>query len=89
MIDVRGKIAAALESRRAYQDRIDKLYDAWDALAHWVDTLADTITRTGGEIAGLERRAAEGVTAEGARELTLSAFRWHTNPVRSLSNRRG
>lgn len=67
MIDVRGKIAAALESRRAYQDRVDKLSDAWDALARCVDTLSDVITRSGGEIAGLERRAAEGVTAEGAR----------------------
>ena len=67
MIDVRGKIAAALESRRSYQDRIDKLSDAWDALARCVDTLADVTTRAGGEIAGLERRAAEGVTAESVR----------------------
>ncbi|MGH3211851.1 MAG: hypothetical protein ACRDNO_29250 [Trebonia sp.] len=54
-----------MESRRAYQDRIDKLSDAWDALARRVDTLADVITRAGGEIAGLELRAAEGITAEG------------------------
>jgi hypothetical protein len=67
MIDVRGKIAAALESRRVYQDRIDKLSDSWDALARRVDTLADVITRTGGEIAGLESRVAEGVTPDGIR----------------------
>jgi hypothetical protein len=67
MIDVRGKIASALESRRVYQDRIDKLSDSWDALARRVDTLADVITRTGGEIAGLESRVAEGVTPDGIR----------------------
>jgi len=62
MIDVRERIAAALESRHANQDRIDRLYDAWVALTRAVDTLTGTITETSGRISGLEQRAAEGLT---------------------------
>ncbi len=62
MIDVRERIAAALESRRANQDRIDRLYDAWVALTRAVDTLTGTITETSARISGREQRAAEGLT---------------------------
>jgi hypothetical protein len=64
MIDVRGRIAAALESRRANQGRIDRLYDAWLALTRSVDTLAETISETSARIAGLEQRTGEGLTPD-------------------------
>lgn len=63
MTDVRERITAALESRRANQGRIDRLYDAWVALTRAVDTLTGTITETSARISGLEQRAAEGLTA--------------------------
>jgi hypothetical protein len=62
MIDVSGRIAAALQSRSAHQDSIDRLCRAWDALSRCVDTLTGTMSETSGRIAGLEQRFTDGLT---------------------------
>jgi hypothetical protein len=51
MVDVRERIAAALEARHARQGRIDEFYKAWNALARCVDTVTDTVADAGGRIA--------------------------------------
>ena len=59
MVDVRERIAAALEARNAHQGRIDEFYKAWNALARCVDTVTDTVAGVAEDPAGDGRGAGD------------------------------
>lgn len=67
MVDVGERIAAALQARHTHQGRIDEFYKAWNALAHCVDTVTDTVADADGRIARIEQRVANLPDGDGRR----------------------
>lgn len=79
MTDVHASIAAALESRRAYQESIDRLYRTWCAMAENIGALTRTIGATSRKFAELRQQAPDSVSAAGVADGS-----WNTNDLEEL-----
>jgi hypothetical protein len=78
MLDVHATIAAALESRRAQREPIDRLYRAWCAMVECVDSLPTAIGDTSRQFAALGQQT-DGLTDAGATE-----GNWHRDEIQAL-----